>query len=170
MPDSALVTLVDLSKMQLEALVPVADVPSIKIGQAARFKVDGFGDREFTGQVDRINPQTQQGTRSLTIYVTVSNEDGALKGGMFADGELVLQQSAPVLAVPAGAVRKDQEGQYVLAVQEDVIARAPVVARTMYADSDLAVVDQGLSDSDRVIVAPASTLKPGTRVKLIATL
>jgi membrane fusion protein (multidrug efflux system) len=170
MPDSPLLTLIDLSKMQLEALVPVADVPSIKVGQTARFKVDGFGDREFTGQVERINPQTQQGTRSLTIYVTVANSDGALKGGMFAEGDLVLQETAPLLAIPNAAVRQDNEGQYVLAVQNEVIARAPVVARAPYADSQMTVIEQGLNDSDQVIVAPASTLKPGARVKLSATL
>jgi RND family efflux transporter MFP subunit len=168
MPDTALLTLVDLSKMQLEALVPVAEVPSIRVGQAAHFKVDGFGDREFTGQVERINPQTQQGTRSLTVYVTVENTDGSLKGGMFADGELVLQQSQPLMAVPKTAVRSDAQGKYVLAVKNDTVVRAPVEAGVEYAESELAVIEKGLADSDLVIVAPASTLKPGVRVKLAA--
>jgi RND family efflux transporter MFP subunit len=170
MPDSPLITLVDLSKMQLEALVPVADVPSIKVGQSARFKVDGFGAREFTGEVERINPQTQAGTRSITIYVTVANTDGALRGGMFAEGDLVLQHTVPVLAVPNAAVRQDNNGAYVLSVQNDVITRAPVVAGTVFPDTGLTVIEKGLMDSDRVIVAPASTLKPGTQVKFAAAL
>jgi RND family efflux transporter MFP subunit len=97
LPDSPLLSIVDLSKMQLEALVPVADVPAINVGQAARFTVDGFGDREFTGKVERISPQAQPGTRSLTIYVTVANTDGTLKGGMFADGALLIEQTQPPL-------------------------------------------------------------------------
>lgn len=169
MPDTPLVTLVDLSTMQLEALVPVADVPSIKVGQAARFKVDGFGDREFTGHVERINPQTQQGTRSLTVYLTVANADGALKGGMFADGDLLLQQTSPLIAIPSVAIRNDDQGAYVLALKEGVIARTPVTPGVSYPDAQLTVIDGGLEQSAQVIVAPASTLKPGARAKVAAT-
>jgi membrane fusion protein (multidrug efflux system) len=149
----------------LEALVPVADVPSIKVGQPARFRVDGFGDREFTGNVERINPQTQQGTRSLTVYVSVANTDGSLKGGMFADGELVLKQTAPLMAVPNVAIRSDAEGRYVLSVKQDVVTRTPVVPGDAYPDSEMTVIDKGIADADQVIVAPSSTLKPGAKIK-----
>lgn len=168
MPDAPLLTLVDLSTMQLEALVPVAEVPSIKVGQAARFKVDGFGAREFTGQVERINPQTQPGTRSLTVYVSVANADGALKGGMFADGQLVLEQTAALVAVPNVAIRTDNEGKYVLSVKNEVVTRTPIVPGEAFPDADVTVIDSGLLESDLVVIAPASTLKPGTRVKVAA--
>jgi hypothetical protein len=87
---------------------------------------------------------------------------------MFADGELVLQQSQPLMAVPKTAVRSDAQGKYVLAVKNDTVVRAPVEAGVEYAESELAVIEKGLADSDLVIVAPASTLKPGVRVKLAA--
>jgi RND family efflux transporter MFP subunit len=166
MPDSPLLALVDLSTMQLEALVPVAEVPAIKLGQVARFTVDGFGAREFTGHVERINPQTQPGTRSLTVYVTVANADGALKGGMFADGQLVLLQTESLVAVPNVAIRTDVEGRYVLSVKNDVVTRTPVVPGDAYPDSEVTVIESGLAESDVVVIAPASTLKPGTHVKL----
>ena len=166
MPDTPLVTVVDLSTMQLEALVPVADVPSIEVGQAARFTVDGFGVREFTGRVERINPQTQTGTRSLAVYVTVPNSDSALKGGMFAEGDLVLQRTAPLIAVPSVAVRGDEQGSYVLALKDGVIARTPITPGASYPDSQLTVIEAGLEQAIEVIVAPATTLKPGARAKV----
>jgi RND family efflux transporter MFP subunit len=166
MPDSTLLSLVDLSKMQLEALVPVADVPAIEVGQQAHFTVDGFGAREFTGHVERINPQAQQGTRSLTVYLTVANSDGALKGGMFADGQLLLQQTASLVAVPSSAVRSDSDGDYVLALHEGVIARTPVVAGATFADSGLTVIDSGLLVDTQVVISTASTIKAGVRARL----
>jgi len=169
MPDTPLVTVVDLSTMQLEALVPVADVPSVQVGQAARFTVDGFGERQFTGTVERINPQAQSGTRSLAVYLTVANADSSLKGGMFAEGDLLLQRTSPVIAVPSVAVHNDEEGSYVLSLKEGVVARTPVKLGANFAESQLTVIDNGLEDAMQIIVAPASTLKPGARAKLAAT-
>jgi RND family efflux transporter MFP subunit len=166
MPDSPLLSIVDLSKMQLEALVPVADVPAINVGQAVRFTVDGFGDREFTGKVERISPQAQPGTRSLTIYVTVTNTDGTLKGGMFADGALLIEQTQPLVAVPTGAIRNDTGGRYVLVLQGGVITRAPVVVGATFEASGLTVIDSGLTETTQVIVANAATIKHGVRAKL----
>ncbi len=168
MPDTPLLALVDLSTMELEALVPVADVPTIKPGQEARFTVDGFGAREFTGQVERINPQTQQGTRSLTVYVSVNNADGALKGGMFADGELVLQQTAPLLAVPKSAIHRDANESYVLLLQNGEIVKRAVIVGDEFASTNMSEIREGLAAASRVIVTPIAELKPGVRAKLIA--
>ena len=77
--DSPVVAIVDLRQMLLEAAVPAAEIPSVRVGQGARFKVSGFGDREFAGQVQRINPVTVEGSRAITIYIAVENADRALK-------------------------------------------------------------------------------------------
>jgi len=75
--DSTIVTLVDLRQMVLEAAVPAADIPAVQIGQPAKFKVGGFGSREFVGEVQRINPITADGSRAITIYIAVPNPNRA---------------------------------------------------------------------------------------------
>jgi RND family efflux transporter MFP subunit len=102
--DSTIVTLVDLRQMVLEAAVPAADIPAVQIGQPAKFKVGGFGAREFVGEVQRINPITADGSRAITLYIAVANPNRALKGGMFAQGALTLDTTEPVLSVPQRAV------------------------------------------------------------------
>ncbi|HYM33759.1 MAG TPA: efflux RND transporter periplasmic adaptor subunit [Steroidobacteraceae bacterium] len=166
MPDSPLLSLVDLVTMELEALVPMADVPEIKPGQVSRFKVDGFGAREFTGHVERINPQAQPGTRSLTVYLSVANPDGALKGGMFAEGDLVIHQTTPVFALPNNAIRREADKSYVLVVKNGTIARLDVAVGERFEDMGLNVIREGLSDNMQIIVAPITSLKPGVSVKL----
>ena len=54
--DSALFALVDLGRMEIEAPAPASEIPSVKVGQPASFRVDGFGERVFDGRVERINP------------------------------------------------------------------------------------------------------------------
>jgi len=169
LPDSVLLSIVDLSQMQLEALVPVADVPSMRVGMPAHFTVDGFGNREFNGHVERINPQTEQGSRSLSVYVSVANVDGALKGGMFAEGDLVLKQTAPLLAVPETAIHRDNGKDYVLAVADGVIARRDITRGANFPELELVVVDEGLSPDTHIIISQSTTLKPGAAVKLAST-
>src|SRR5262249_54447205 len=82
--DAHLFTVVDLSQLEMQALVPAADIPQVKPGMSVTLKVDGFTDRVFTGRVDRINPATEPGTRSIMVFVTLRNADQSLKAGMFA--------------------------------------------------------------------------------------
>jgi multidrug efflux pump subunit AcrA (membrane-fusion protein) len=102
----------------------------------------------------------------LTIYVTVTNTDGTLKGGMFADGALLIEQTQPLVAVPTGAIRNDTGGRYVLVLQGGVITRAPVVVGATFEASGLTVIDSGLTETTQVIVANAATIKHGVRAKL----
>jgi RND family efflux transporter MFP subunit len=75
--DSPLVTVVDLTDMELQAAVPAVDVPELSIGKAVELTIDGFGERRFTGRVERINPSAEAGTRAILVYVGIPNRDGA---------------------------------------------------------------------------------------------
>ena len=93
--DSPLVTVVDLKELELQAMVPAVDVPELSIGKMVELTIDGFGERKFTGRIERMNPSTEPGTRAILVYVGIPNLDGALRGGMFATGRIALAASAP---------------------------------------------------------------------------
>jgi membrane fusion protein, multidrug efflux system len=163
-PDSNIVTLVDLRQMVLEAAVPAADIPSVTIGQRARFKVGGFGAREFDGEVQRINPITADGSRAITIYIAVANPNQALKGGMFAQGALTIDNTAPVLAVPQRAVHEEAGAAFVYTLRDDKIARTPVKVGAAMPGSTFIEVREGLAAGDRVIVTEITAEQVGQRV------
>jgi len=164
--DSAIVTLVDLRQMLLEAAVPAAEIPSVQVGQPARFKVGGFGDRQFTGEVQRINPVTTEGSRAITIYIAVPNIDRALKGGMFAQGELVLASTQPVLSVPQAAVHSEAGVPFVYTLADGKIARAQLTlgdqAATNGPEGSFVEVRNGLKAGERVIVADIGNRQAGS--------
>ncbi len=170
-PDSAIVTLVDLKQMVLEAAVPAAEIPSVRVGQKVRFRVGGFGDRVFEGEVQRINPVTADNSRAILIYIAVPNPDSALKGGMFAQGTLVLNSMQPVLAVPQRAVRDDGGVSYAYVLRDEKIVRTPVKVGPRSEGEAFVAVREGLSAGDRVIVADIGDDKAGAvaRVRQIET-
>ena len=56
------------------------------------------------GKVERINPTTDPGSRAITLYISVRNRDLALRGGMFAKGQIVVDRTTPSTVIPASAV------------------------------------------------------------------
>ena len=59
--DTPLVTVVDLQEIELQAMVPAVDIPELKPGMTVDLAVDGFGERKFTGRIERINPVDRAG-------------------------------------------------------------------------------------------------------------
>ena len=125
--DSPLVTVVDLKDMELQAAVPAVDVPELKIGDAVELVIDGFGERRFTGRVERINPATEPGTRAILVYVGIPNANRMLRGGMFATGRIALAASAPTPTLPATAVRTEAGQAFVWIVEDGKLVKRNVV-------------------------------------------
>jgi RND family efflux transporter MFP subunit len=159
--DDSLLTLVDLSKMELEAPAPASEIPSVKVGQLALFRVGGFGERRFEGRVERINPMTEQASRSIMVYLSVPNADGALKGGMFAQGELTLDKTAPTPSMPAAAVHSVAGLAYVFVLAGGRIVQRSVTLGLRSEDQGMVEVREGLKPGEQVIVANLDALKDG---------
>jgi membrane fusion protein, multidrug efflux system len=160
-PDSSIVALVDLREMLLEAAVPAAEIPAVKVGQVARFSVGGFGSRKFEGKVQRISPVTSEGSRSILIYLAVANADRALKGGMFAQGALMLDANEPVLSIPSAAVRYEAGAPIVYTLTNGKIDRHEVTLGIQVEGSEFVEVRSGVQAGERVIVAGIGDHKPG---------
>jgi len=165
-PDSDIVTLVDLKQMVLEAAVPATEIPSVRVGQKVRFRVSGFGDRRFEGEVQRINPLTADGSRAIPVYIAVPNPDMALKGGMFAQGELQLNSNEPVLAVAERAIREEAGANYVYTLRDEKIVRTPVTLGPRTKGDPFVEVRSGLTAGDRVIVADIGNDKAGATARV----
>lgn len=166
--DGRILTLVDLAEVEVEAAVPAGDIPSIRVGQEVIFNVEGFGERPFTGRIDRINPATQAGSRSILIYATLPNRDGALKGGMFARGSLTLKRVANALVVPISAVQETSGKAQVFAIVEGRLELRTVKLGLRNEDEGLVQILDGLDAQSRIVRAKLGTLKPGTQVRVAA--
>ncbi len=166
--DGKILTLVDLSEMEVEAAVPAGDIPSIRVGQEVSFHVEGFGGRDFLGRIDRINPATQTGSRSILVYAMLPNRDGALKGGMFARGSVTLSRVAQALVVPFSAVQEASGKAQVFAIVGGRLELRQVKLGLRNEDEGLVQILAGLDPQSTIVRANLGTLKPGTQVKVVA--
>ena len=113
--DGRVLSIVDLSRMEIEAPVPAAEVGTVRIGQPVDLRVEGVAARQ-RGHVVRIAPSTQAGTRSVPVYIALDNRDPSVRAGLFAQGSLEVEARDGVLAVPLSAIRDAGARLFVYAV------------------------------------------------------
>jgi HlyD family secretion protein len=101
-PNYSLLTLADLDMVTLTVYVPEDQLGLVKVGQEVRVTVDSYPERTFNGEVDRIatkaeftpkNVQTKE-ERVTTVFavdIEIPNQDHALKPGMPADAEILVE-------------------------------------------------------------------------------
>ncbi len=166
--DTRLFSLVDLSRLELEAPVPAAEVPSLAVGQQVRFTVEGFGAQEFAGAIVRINPAVQPGTRSLLVYVEIPNPEQTLKAGMFAKGSLVLAARHAEVLAPVTALRQDSAATFVYAIEGERLVRRDVAVGLVSEAAGRAEIVRGLAPGARLVRANLGNLRLGAPVRIAA--
>jgi len=154
----------DTAVLDLRAPVSAARIGDVSVGQRAELDVEGVG--KVAGAVEAIAPLVDPATNTVVVRIRVPNEDGRLRGGMFARGA-ILGAPHPGLAVPRAALLPGDGGA---ATDVAVVDAAGVVshrALTLGADAGDAVeVRAGLKAGERVIVAGGYALPDGTKVEI----
>jgi RND family efflux transporter MFP subunit len=159
--DAPLVTIVDLARMELRAMVPANDIPELVVGMKVELAIDGFGDRRFTGTIDRINPTTEAGTRAILVFIHIPNPDAALRGGMFGTGKVTLAAGAPVPTLPAIAIRTDAGQNFVWTIENGKLARRIVTAGRRDDTLGRVEIKTSLPPNIPILAAPFDNLKAG---------
>ncbi len=159
--DAPLVTIVDLTEMELQAMVPANDIPELKLGMKVVLAIDGFGERRFTGTIERINPTTEAGTRAILVFIHVPNAERALRGGMFGTGRVTLAAGAPVPTLPAVAVRTEAGQNFVWTIENGKLARRLVTVGRRDDSAGRVEVKTVLPSGIPILAAPFDNLKIG---------
>lgn len=171
--DGRILSIVDLSRMEIEAPVPASEIAAVRIGQPVSMSIEGIAG-EQVGRVVRINPGTQAGTRSVPVYISLAFPEGSrVRAGMFAQGRLALEERRDVLVVPLAAIRDAGGRQFVYLIDDGKLAERDVriglrdeSAPAGQGAVGLAEVLDGLKAGDHVVGVNLGTLRAGSRVAI----
>lgn len=142
------VTIVDLSRLQVEAFVDETDIGKVKVGQRAVFTVDAFPAMEFEGKVVALYPKAmiQDNVVKYVVAVEIGGAyEGRLRPEMTASVTIHLE-SRTALAIPSKAVRREQ-GRNVVYVGKEA---RPV--RLGWKDGPWVEVAAGLEEGQEVML------------------
>jgi len=146
------VTIIDLTRLQVDAYVDETDIGKVHVGQEATFSVDAFPDKEFMGTVTAIYPKAliQQNVVTYDVVIAIDNREGLLRPDMTTNTTITVAKREKVLAIPNQAVRREDGDRVVFLQDGDRLVRRPV--KTGWKDKTYTEVLSGLKEGDRVVV------------------
>ena len=104
---TVLMTMADLSKVRVRALVDEIDVGKVSIGQVVSIKVAAYRDKEFFGVVSKIEPQAkiEQNVTTFPVLIDIDNDENLLLLGMNTDVVIEVLNKEVTLSAPTMSLR-----------------------------------------------------------------
>ena len=116
-----------------------------------------------TGTLVTPNNTIDTTTGTISLKATFANQDDHLWPGQFVNTRVQVNLLPKALTIPALAVQHGPDGLFVYVVKPDqTVAQANI--QVGYEDDGRAVVTQGLSANQTVVLSGQSRLAPGTHV------
>ena len=104
---TVLMTMADLSKVRVRALVDEIDVGKVLIGQTVSIKVAAYRDKEFFGTVSKIEPlaKIEQNVTTFPVLIDIDNNENLLLLGMNTDVVIEVLNKNVTLSTPTMSLR-----------------------------------------------------------------
>lgn len=152
-----LMTIVNDNRVFATANIYEKDLDRVRIGQRVNVRVAAMSDRTFSGRIAVINSVVASETRVVPVKAEISNSGGALKPGMFAELEVLTNQSSSVtLAIPSAAVVEANNKKLVYIQNGN--AYQPVEVTLGQTSGDMVEVKSGLFEGDAIVTQRAPQL------------
>ncbi len=166
---AAVVTMADMSSLQVEADVSESNIEKIKSGQDCEITLDAYPDYRYAGYVAKIVPTADRSKATVLVKVAFRKYDSKVLPEMSAKvlflnkkvDEKSLSEKA-ILVVPYTAIRKSDQKEYVYRVKDGRVYEVEIkTGRTV---GDYTEVISGVEEGDRVIQKITPDIKDGTKV------
>jgi len=168
---AAVVTMADMSTLEVEADVSEANLSRVKLEQPCEIQLDALPDARFRGVLHRLVPTVDRSKATVTAKIRFVDSDPRILPEMsakvaFLSQEMPPDQRAPRTAVQPSAVVKRNGRDVVFVVKENRAQEVPV--ETGGRIGDLVEVVKGVAAGDKVVLKPSANLRDGARVSLPA--
>ena len=182
-----LMTMADLSKVRVRALVDEIDVGKVSIGQTVSIKVAAYRDKEFFGTVSKIEPlaKIEQNVTTFPVLIDIDNNENLLLLGMNTDVVIEVLNKSVSLSAPSMSLRTRKDiysAASILEMPKSMVDNfletkvkgenfnkfivikesktGPELVWVKIGASDLSYVEivEGLSSTDTVFILPSKSL------------
>lgn len=152
-----LMTILNDTRVFATASIYEKDLSKVETGQRVNVKVSSLPKRTFTGRIAVVGSVVEGETRVVPVKAELDNSGGVLKPGMFAELEVLTNQTpTAILAIPSSAV-VEANGRQLVYVQNGN-AYQSVEVTLGQTSGDTVEVKSGLFEGDRVVIQGAMQL------------
>jgi RND family efflux transporter MFP subunit len=163
-----LFSLAQTGKLRLTIAIPEKFSQSLHKGMKVKFTVNSIPGRSFNAELSRSSNVIQRDGRALFTEFDVTNNNGELSGGEYAQVQLQLKRSVKTIWVPENSIIRTQSGDYVLKVDDQQKVKRIAVIEGGRIDN-LQEVFGEIDIADKLIKNASEELKEGSVVEVSTT-
>lgn len=145
--------------VRITVSVPEMYAIAVDPGDRALIRLQALPGKDFEGKVTRTSWTLDAKNRTLRTEVDVPNPKGTLRPGLYAHATIVVDEHRDVLALPTGAIGRDGEKVFCVAVRGGRAVRRPVEVGLN--DGTWVEILSGLNGDEAVARANAGSLADG---------
>jgi multidrug efflux pump subunit AcrA (membrane-fusion protein) len=167
----AVVTMADMSTLEVEADVSESSLSKISVGQPCEITLDALPGARFRGTVSRIVPTVDRAKATVMTKVRFEAIDPRVLPEMsakvsFLSQPVTAEQQKPLIAVSPDALTQRDGKSVVFVVRDNVAVPVPVIAGGKI--GDVTAVAGDIKTGEKAVLAPPPDLKPGSQVRIAA--
>lgn len=165
---TAIVTMADLTTLEVEVDVNEAYIAQVTNGQPARITLDAYPDTSFSGRVRQVVPTADRQKATVLVKVSILDRDPRILPEMgakvvFEAGASAMRAAPRRVFVPQAAIAQ-VEGRSAVWVVEDGAVRLQGV-EVGPTRGDRVEVRQGLQGGESLVLSPPAGMKNGVKVR-----
>ena len=167
----AVVSMADMSTLEVEADVAESSLAKIRTGQPAEIVLDALPDSRFRGRISRMVPTIDRAKATVMTKVKFDDIDPRVLPEMsakvsFLSQEITSEQQRPLVAVHADALAQRDGRTVVFVVRDGKAVAVPVTPGSKV--GDLTSITGAVKSGEKVVAKPPETLTNDALVKVAA--
>ncbi len=161
-PGLPIVTLEDVRRFRLEAMVSETDFRHVRIGQSVPVVIDALGSDALNGRVIQIVPAADPASRTFTIKIDLPSNP-RLRSGIFGRAQFSRGERNTVL-IPKNAVVDRGQLQAVFLIDQNKVATLRYITVGKTSGENVEVL-AGLNEGERLVARPGTLELEGRRIE-----
>lgn len=153
-PGQLLYVVASLRTVWAEIALTETQLGKVRPRQKVSLTVKAYPGRRFRGKVLSIGSEVDEVTRTIKARALIQNSRSLLKPGMFADADVTVGRGRPVLSLPANAVLRSPDGDWMVFVEEKPGQFKPVEIKVVRSVGRQTII-KGIKPGTRIVTRGA---------------
>lgn len=156
-----------ITPVKLLVAMSETDYSKIDTGDVVEITTDALADKQFTGKINRIYPTIDPATHTVTVEISVPNNDRVLRPGMFARVKVTFGINHSIVIPDVAVVKQQGSGQkmaFIVNGDNTVTSRMITLGRHF---GNMYEVLNGLDEGERIVSRGHTALRSGDEVNVI---
>ncbi len=170
---AAVVTIADMSSLQVEADVSESNIEKIKMNQPCEIVLDAYQERKYEAYIAKIVPTADRSKATVMVKIGFKEYDSRVLPEMSAkvkflnepDKKISKEDARPMLTIPASSVVKEDGGLFVYKVDNETVAKIAIQTGVQF--GAYIEVKSGLTSGAKIVTNPLQNLKNNQKIKII---